>query len=318
MRVRFLLPLLVLALMVSCGGGKKKKEAAATVPVGDFVKIFPIVKLPFTFSDTVLARKSPDSLKLSKITWRQLLSDSLYDAYFGDESALRLYAVGKVTDKQKGNYLLVKAISDQGRSGYLFYFDRHNKLMGSLTLVTTDDNEHTLSYGRLDNKLDISVVTQTRKAAGLTVVKENVYGLAEDGTFALMMTNSNDETLAKKVFNPIDTLSHRFKWSGDYVGAKSNIVSLRDGAGLKEYRFFIHFVGEDGTCKGDLKGVAEITGENKVKFTERSGPCGIEFRFDDNHVTIREVGGCGAYRGVNCFFEGTYVKKKAPKTKKKK
>lgn len=323
MRVRALFSLLVLALLVSCGGGKKKKETPAApveapVSVGDFVKIFPVIKAPFIFGDSVLSKKTPDSLKLSRRSVRQLLSDSLYSSYFGDDASLRLFAVGRITDKAKGNYLLVKSVSDQGKGGYLLYFDKHQKLSGSLPLVNEPAGTHTMSYGKLDAKLNISVVTQSIKAGGFKVIQENAYALMDDGTLALMMTNTNDESPGKKVYNPIDTLPHHLKWAGDYVQEPNNIVSLRDGPNSKEYRFFIHFTSEDGSCKGDVKGVAEVTGTDKARFTERVGTCGIEFKFSDNRVTLREVGGCGAYRGMNCFFDGSYTRKKLPKGKKKK
>jgi hypothetical protein len=323
MRVRVLFCLLVVGLLTACGSGKKKKETPvapveAPVSIGDFIKIFPVVKTPFTFGDSVLSKKTPDSLRLSRRSVRQLISDSLYSSYFGDDPSLHLYAVGKIADKTKGNYLLVKSVSDQGKGGYLLYFDKHQKLLGSLPLVTASNGEHTLSYGKLDAKLNISVITQSIKAGGFKVIQENAYAFMDDGTLALMMTNTNDESPAKKVYNPIDTFPHRYKWAGDYIEEPNNIVSLRDGPNAREYRFFIHFTSEDGTCKGDVKGVAEITGENKIRFTERVGTCGIEFKFSDNRVTLREVGGCGAYRGMNCFFDGSYTRKKLPQRKKKK
>ena len=132
MRVRVLFCLLVVGLLTACGSGKKKKETPvapveAPVSIGDFIKIFPIVKTPFTFGDSVLSKKTPDSLRLSRRSVRQLISDSLYSSYFGDDPSLHLYAVGKIADKTKGNYLLVKSVSDQGKGGYLLYFDKHQK-----------------------------------------------------------------------------------------------------------------------------------------------------------------------------------------------
>jgi hypothetical protein len=315
-----ILPLLVLPLfllLAGCGGGKKKLNQEEPVTVDDFLVPFPSIKLPYILNDTLLRKKNSDSLKLSVHAWRTMIPDSLYAAYFADKPGLRLFAIGKVIDRNKGKYIFIKAVSAGEASGYLFYFDRKNKLGGSMRMATADGNAHEKSYGKIDNQFNISLVTEIYKPGGTNIVKESSYGLSDDGVFTLIMTNTNAAVSERRVYNPIDGLPRHFKWSGDYVSGKNNIVSLRDGVVPKEYRFFIHFVNEDAGGKGEVKGVAEVLGENKLKFTDRDGPCGIEFRFADNRVTIREVGGCGAYRDVSCFFEGTYTKKKPQKIKKK-
>ncbi|TDW96284.1 hypothetical protein [Dinghuibacter silviterrae] len=321
MRVRSLVCLVALLVMAGCGGGKKKlAPGEVPVTVEDFLKPFPQIKVPYIFSDSTLVRRSPDSLRLRVSSWKQLIPDSVYDENFGGQTGLRLYAVGKIQDKERRTYVLVKAISGQGRTGYLFYFDKANKFGGGMRLVEADDDTHTRSYGKLDNRMNVALVMETRKPGGFTAVRESIYGLSDEGGFALVMTNSNEESADRKVYNPIDTLPRRFRLSGDYGAGKNNIVSLRDGVTPREYRFFIHFINEEGEtpCKGELKGIAEVTGDNKLKYSDRGGPCGIEFHIDGNELSIREVGGCGAYRDVSCFFEGNYIKKKSPKSKKKK
>ena len=317
MRVRFLFGLLMVGLLAGCGGGKKKDAAEEPVTVEGFLRPFPAVKLPYVLNDSTLLKKMPDSLKLSLKSWKSVIPDSVYIKYFSDKQGLRIYPLGKVTDQNKGKYVLIKAVSNEDRIGCLFYFDKKNKYKGAMEIATADDDAHVHSYGRMDSRFNISLVTVIHKPGGSTVVKESTYGLADDGSFTLIMTNSNEAVSNRKLYNPVDSLPRRFKWSGDYVAGKNNIVSLRDGVVPREYRFFIHFVNEDASCKGELKGVAETMGEGRAKFTERGGPCGIEFHMSDNRVTIREVGGCGAYRDVSCFFEGTYVKKKLQKIKKK-
>jgi hypothetical protein len=41
----------------------------------------------------------------------------------------------------------------------------------------------------------------------------------------------------------------------------------------------------------------------------------VEFTFTGGKVTMKEKGGCGAYRDIQCFFEGSYWKKKTAKGK---
>ena len=317
MRVRYLFCLLGFFVLAGCGGGKKKVSGEEPVTVEGFLAPFPPIKLPYVLDDSILRKKNADSLKLSLHAWKTIIPDSIYTAYFAGKPGLRLFAIGKVLDRNKGKYVLLKAVSPDGNSGYLFYFDRKNKLGGSMQMAASGDDAHEKSYGKIDNRFNISLVTEIYKPGGTNIVKESSYGLSDEGIFTLIMTNTNAVVSGRGVYNPIDTLPRHFKWSGDYVAGKNNIVSIRDGVSPREYRIFVHFVNEDAGCKGEVKGVAEVLGENKLKFTEQGGPCGIEFRFSDNHVTIREVGGCGAYRDVSCFFEGTYDKKKPQKIKKK-
>ncbi len=64
-----------------------------------------------------------------------------------------------------------------------------------------------------------------------------------------------------------------------------------------------------------------LTGANSGRFTENNGTCAIEFNFSGNSVKLKEVEGCGSYRDIKCFFEGSYIRKKKPVTtgtKKKK
>jgi hypothetical protein len=97
-------------------------------------------------------------------------------------------------------------------------------------------------------------------------------------------------------------------------------VSFRDGRKAGTLLFFIHFEKDNGTCNGELKGDAVLGPGNTAKFTENNGTCSIDFMFNGNTVRIKELEGCGSYRDIKCFFEGSYTRKKKPilKTQKKK
>src|ERR1700744_3601031 len=186
MRVRFLFCLIAVAVLAGCGGKKNAAgEEGKTVTVGEFLKTFPPIKGPHLFSDSVLLKKSSDSLHLRLSAWKQLIPDSVYTRYFKGQEGLRLYAVGKVEDKDKRRYALVKAVSASGLTGYLFYFDKSNKYGGGMRLVEADDDNRTRSYSKLDNRLNVSLVTETRKPGGFTAVTESIYGLSDEGGFSL-------------------------------------------------------------------------------------------------------------------------------------
>ena len=53
-------------------------------------------------------------------------------------------------------------------------------------------------------------------------------------------------------------------------------------------------------------------------YSEGGDPCVIDFYFEGNEVVVKEKGSCGNRRGMNCFFDDTYIKKKEAKTQKKK
>jgi hypothetical protein len=44
----------------------------------------------------------------------------------------------------------------------------------------------------------------------------------------------------------------------------------------------------------------------------------MEFTFTKNAVTIKEIDGCGSYRGITCFFEGSFPRVKQMKYSKNK
>jgi len=98
------------------------------------------------------------------------------------------------------------------------------------------------------------------------------------------------------------------------VKDKKNFISLRDGKHASETLFFIHFEKDD--CRGELKGMARFVSNNVAVYQEGGNPCTIEFNFSAGRVSMKETGGCGSYRDIKCFFEGSYPKKKTPKPKK--
>jgi hypothetical protein len=81
------------------------------------------------------------------------------------------------------------------------------------------------------------------------------------------------------------------------------------------FQFFIHFEEEEDECKGELKGQAKYISGYTGQFNANSDPCEIAFYFTENTVRLKEMGGCGSHRGIKCFFEGLFTKKKEAKTK---
>lgn len=117
------------------------------------------------------------------------------------------------------------------------------------------------------------------------------------------------------MINPIDTFPRKHKFSGDYGKDKKNIVSIRDGRYPNQLMVFVHLDKDDGACTGELKGTLLLTSSTAGIYREGGDPCMMSFRFSGNSVVIKEDQGCGAHRGLDCSFDGTYARKKEAKPK---
>ena len=133
----------------------------------------------------------------------------------------------------------------------------------------------------------------------------------------VVVNDSNEDPQKFTVINPIDTLPKKNKFSGDYVQNKKNYISIRDSKKANAYQFFIHFEKNEGSCTGELKGEFKMKDANTAIFSENGDPCKIDFHFEGTEITLKEQGSCGNHRGIKCFFDDTFVKKKEAHPKKK-
>ena len=135
--------------------------------------------------------------------------------------------------------------------------------------------------------------------------KRNVYFYNSDAnTFTLIFTEPNTDII-ENIINPIDTLPAKAKFTGDYIKDKKNFISVRDGRNASEILFFIHFETEDN-CTGELKGTAKFVSPTIARYKEPNNPCALELSFVNNRAAMKETGGCGSYRDIKCFFEGSF------------
>jgi hypothetical protein len=101
------------------------------------------------------------------------------------------------------------------------------------------------------------------------------------------------------------------------VKDKKNFVAIRDGSKANRVIFFVHFEANNGDCTGEIKGEAEIVKPGFARYSAPGDPCALEFIFHFEQVTISELKGCGNYRGIKCFFSGSYLKRLFPKRRKR-
>lgn len=320
---RLLTVCLLMITLLACREKKKQLSENDIVDYAEFLDLFPVTKLPFQAADTSLLARDPDSLRIPYKIYTQFIPDTTLRPIFGKGVKARIYPVGKAEVKDGETYLFVKGVTTNKRALLIAVFDKDSFVTAMPVLITngaTKSADHSLV--NMDSRYTITTLLQKTSSSGQTVYSKKVYVYNSAGVFTLILTESNDqENRAAAILNPIDTLGMVHKLTGDYVQDKKNILSFRDGRKANSLLFFVHFEKDGGACKGELKGEARILSPKTARFSENSGTCSIEFTFNGNKVSMKEVGGCGSYRDIKCFFEGSFVRKKKPvqkATRKKK
>lgn len=312
---KYLLLLLLPGLFISCGN--KKVSLAGDddkVDAHDFVGFFQPLALPYQTGDTLLRRKEAETSLIHYNIFTRFVPDTVLSRYFGPGLRPKLYAIGKVAVPDNETYLFVKATAASRKVLYLLCFDKKNKFAAFRPVIYSDNEPGVSGQVLMDNKYTVTITHQRKAADGQLFFKKDAYVYNDAGTFTLIMTESN-ETASKPapIYNPIDTLSHKHKFSGDYFQDKRNLISIRDGKDPSRMLFFVHFEKDDGECKGELKGVARFISSNIARYTANGDPCAVEFSFGPTTVSMRELGGCGNHRDIKCFFEGEFIRRKEVK-----
>jgi hypothetical protein len=305
-------------LVFSC---KSKKTSLSgddeKVDVHDFVEFFQPLKLPYQVTDTILRRKEAEGALISLKVFTQLVPDSVLTKYFGKEMKPKLYAIGKVTVPKGESYLFVKAAASSRKVLYIVCFSRQNKFAAARPVLYSDNSEPGLTgIAAMDAKYTLTLTRQRKASDGQAYYKRDAYIFNEDAGFVLILTESNEsKTKTPPIYNPIDTLPRKHKFTGDYLQDKRNIISIRDGKDPSRILFFVHFEKAEGTCKGELKGEARFISANTARFRSGGDPCTVDFKFDPSGVSMKEQEGCGNHRDIKCFFEGYYDRRKEAKPK---
>jgi hypothetical protein len=319
--MRLLKMLLVFVLMntfISCrhkakgvGGDIKEIEPA------DFLAMFNPLDLPVNFSDSALSKKPTDSL----IPWSVLskfVSDTLVQKHFGKNVKPKFYASGKVAIKNSETYLFIKALTPAKKVLFLVCLDKDEKFRTGMPIIIREEDSDIRYAASLDNKYAISVSRIHKDADGKAIFTRTVWVYNAEGVFTLILRESNEgKPRIAQIYNPIDTLAHKHKFTGDYIQDKRNFISFRDGRNNTILRFFVHFEKDNGKCKGELKGEARFVSSTVARYLANGDPCSLEFSFNDGNVRMKEMEGCGNHRDIRCYFEGVYPKHKETPAKPK-
>lgn len=322
MKNTWLLAIIPFLILVACKGKPASLTDDQSVTPEEFIAFFPEMSLPYIVTDTAsLFKKNNDSAIIGSKVFTQMVGDSILTRYFGAKARPRVYPVGKVQVRKGETYIFVKIIAPAKRGVYLLTFDKKDAFKAALPLLVLDNDPLTTQMADMDRRHTITTMRQRKKPDGTATYRKDVFVYNDLGQYTLILTESNeDQATAPDVLNPLDTLPRRHKYAADYVKDKRNMVSIREGKNASNVRFFIHFEKDKGECKGELRGEANFTQPNVAVFRQSGDPCVLQFTFTATSVTLKELEGCGNYRDIRCFFEGSFPRKKEPvkpKPKKK-
>ncbi|HEY0677688.1 MAG TPA: hypothetical protein VGD17_05350 [Chitinophagaceae bacterium] len=308
----------VFLIVISCKSKRTTLTDDQTVSSEEFIDFFPEMQLPYSIADTTLTKKSNDSALIGYKVFTQIVGDTVLKKQFGTKARPRIYPIGRVPVKKAETYVFVKAVTPEKRGVYLLTFDKENIFKAALPLLVLDTDPQTSQTAGMDSRFTISMNRQRRKPDGTAVYRREAYVYNNVGVYTLILTESNEDLATTgDVVNPLDTFSKKNKYSGDYIKDKRNIVAIRDGKNAKTMRFFVHFEKDKGTCRGEVRGEATFVEPNLAVYRESGDPCVLQFAFTANSVSMKELEGCGNYRDIKCFFEGSFPRKKEVKPKKK-
>ncbi|MBK5273318.1 MAG: hypothetical protein JJE22_20125 [Bacteroidia bacterium] len=306
----FSIVLFFFAVIISCKHKKVSLSGNDPVEIGDFIDFFQPTSLPFSFTDIFLQQKDKDSLLISYKVFTQFVPDSMLNKVFGKNTKLKIYPMGSSKVAEGENYLFVKVVAFNKRAAFIVCFDKKNEFIAGMPLLLPDRYASTTQTVTIDKKYTIFKTLLRKNADGSLSEGKNVYILnAEAKNFMLILTDALDDKITE-IINPIDTLTRKNKLSADYSGGKMNLVSIRDGRKNDRLTFFIHFEKNNGACNGELKGEAMLKGSNIAEYRENGESCVLRFLFSPTSVSLKEIEGCGAHRGLRCLFDGRYTRKK--------
>ena len=316
LRTTFLFFILIVLTLTSCKHKKADFAGDAPVKVNDFIAAFAPITLPYAVADTNI-NAFADTVTISHSVLSQFIADSILNQIINTNKAYTLHPVGRF-DKDKEVYLLFNVIQKDLIQEVVVVFNKDNKFLSGKELITNEKDEDGYIHTLTINKEPTFTVSKERVNEQTKQVQFSRVGWVYNsaGGFMVIINDTNEDP--KKVgvvLNPIDTLPRKNKLSGEYITDRQNFISIRDGKDAKMYAFFIHFEKKEGTCTGELKGMMTMTDDNTGIYSQAGDPCIIDFNFEGNQITLKEKGSCGNRRGMECYFDDTFIKIKELKKK---
>jgi len=316
---------LIIALVCcvfSCKPKKADLAGDAPVKVNDFIAAFKPLVLPYAVADTNLA-EAADTTTIGHAVFAQFIPDSVYNKTINPGKKINIRPIGRIQKSKDKEIYLLAAITQNKRThlGVFVLNKKYQFLAGKLFLQTAEADGYVHSVAI--NKEPTFLVGKEKTNNDTKQLQFTHIGWIynDAGAFMVVVNDSNEDLKkASIIINPVDTMPRKNKLSADYTAGKRNFISIRDGKNANTYRFFVHFEKKDGTCTGELKGELKMKDATSGSYNQSGDACGIDFTFNGNEVSLKELGGCGNHRGMDCLFDDTFTRKKEvkPAVKKKK
>lgn len=308
----------LLLLVTACKDKKGGLSGDKPVTAKELLAVYPAINLPYTVADTNINRLK-DTTTIPYKALQQFIPDSILEKLEGGSKAkakTRIHPLGRI-EKDNGNYLLTTFTYNKHTSLAAFFFDKKNEFKAALELLPArHNNDYTYTVG-INREPTFTVNKERFASANQLLYTRTGYAYIDaSADFLTVINETNDEQKkVNEIYNPIDTMARKNKFSGDYVEDKKNFIAVRDGRNAQEYLFFIHFEKNNGACTGELKGEFTVAANGKAVYKQNGDPCVIDFAFTNTRITVKEQGSCGNHRGIRCLFNDSYDKKKEKKKK---
>ncbi len=303
----------IFIMLIGCKPKKIDLSGETKIDEKEFIAIFKTLPLPYFVSDTNLD-KHADTVSIGLKVFEQFFPDSMLTTMAQKKGLFKIHPVG-IINKPKEKYLLFVIKEKKKMRLLTFVLNEQNEFMAGKELL---NNAHKTDYHfTLNiNKEPTFLISQEKinKENQLLFTREGwIYN--DVGIFMVVTKDSNEDPSKTAVINPIDTIPALNKFSGNYYKDKKNYLSVRDGKNANHYLFFIHFEKNNGSCTGELKGELKLNSPKTGVFSQNGDPCIIDFDFAGNSIKLKEQGSCGNHRGIKCFFDDVYTRKKETKLK---
>lgn len=313
--------LAIFSLLLFLAACKDKKGALSgdePVTAKELLAVYPAITLPYQVADSSIHRLK-DTTSIPYKALSQFVPDSILEKLEGgskNKAKTKINPLGRI-EKDNGSYLLTTFTYNKHTSLAIFFFDKKNNFKAALELLPakrSDEYTHTVGI----NKEPTFTVNKERFTSTnqLLYTRTGYAYIDASSDFLTVINETNDEPKKNTdIYNPIDTIGRKNKFSGEYAEDKKNFISVRDGKNAQHYLFFIHFEKNNGACTGELKGEFTVGANNKAVYKQNGDPCVIDFTFTTSRITVKEQGSCGNHRGIRCLFNDSYDKKKEKKKK---
>ncbi len=309
---KYIIAVLFFTVLSACKE-KKKQSGEQPLQVLDLFQAYQPLKLPFSVADSSM-NEVADTSSIDYTVFSRFIPDTVFNNPFKKDRNLTIQPVGKIEVKNKETYLATLVSSKNRSAIYLSVFNK-NKFSTSMPIIISN-NDNAADGASIDKKLSIVLNREWTEKKDI-LYRRIIYAYNNIGMFTTILTETNEErkNADAAIINPLDTFPKRNKYSGDYTEGKKKFLSIRDGKTANQYLFFVHFENnsEEEECGGELKGQFNMVSDKAGVFSQAGDPCGIDLTFSSNQVRVKENGSCGNHRGIKCFFNDTYTRKKEAK-----